>query len=65
MCVAIVVAAAAGVPGESVSWGLRLTVAPTGSSGSPPMRLGRALVTGIVGLAAIAVGLVLVRRRRL
>ena len=53
--------------GESVSWALRLTVAPTGSSGSPSMRLGRALVTGIGGLAAIAVGLVLVlvRRRRL
>ena len=48
-----------------MSWALRLTVAPTGSSGSPPMRLGRALVTGIAGLAAIAVGLVLVRRRRL
>lgn len=51
--------------GESVSWSLRLTVAPAGSSGSPPMRLGRALVTGFVGLAAIAVALVLVRRRRL
>ena len=51
--------------GESVSWALRLTVAPSGSSGSPSMRRGRAFVTGIVGLAAIAVGLVLARRRRL
>lgn len=49
--------------GGSVRWTVRVVVGPAATA-SPPMRLGRALATGVVGLAAIAAGLALVRRRR-
>ena len=48
--------------GGSVPWTVRVTVGP--AAGSPRMRLGRAVVTAVVGLVAIAAGLLLLRRRR-
>lgn len=47
--------------GGNVPSTVRVTVGP--AAGSPPMRLGRAVVTGVAGLVAIAAALLLVRRR--
>lgn len=48
--------------GGRVPWTVRVTVGP--AAGSPSMRLGRAIVTGLAGLVVIAAVLLLVRRRR-
>ncbi len=50
--------------GGVVRWTVRVTIVPAAAS-SPPMRLGRGLVTGIAGLAALTAVLALVRHRRL